>query len=101
MTEEVSFQKNLVVARRGQILLAAALGNRQLREAYARQVAQPTYAVAEGFFRQWTAEGTLRPVDPALAPRVVSAMFLGMLVLQLIGDPVLDAHEAELPGLMA
>jgi AcrR family transcriptional regulator len=84
-----------------QVVLAEALGNRELRAAYAGQVAQPTYAVAEAFFRQWMAEGALRPLDPAVTTRLVSAMFLGVLVLQLIGDPVLDTHEAELPGLMA
>jgi len=84
-----------------QVVLAEALSNRELREQYSRQIVQPTYALAEGFFKQWVAEGTVRPVDPPLALRVVSAMFLGVIVLQLMGDPVLDAHQAELPELMA
>jgi AcrR family transcriptional regulator len=84
-----------------QVVMAEALSNRELREQYSRQIIQPTYALAEGFFDQWVAEGTVRPVHPALALRVVSAMFLGVIMLQLIGDPVLDAHQAELPGLMA
>jgi AcrR family transcriptional regulator len=84
-----------------QVILAEALANRELRQAYSEQIIQPTYALAEGFFRQWVAEGSVRPLDPALALRVTSAMFLGVLMLQLIGDPVLDAHAAELPGLMA
>ena len=84
-----------------QVILAEALGNRELRQAYSEQIIQPTYALAEGFFQTWVAEGSVRPVDPALALRVTSAMFLGVLILQLIGDPVLDAHAAELPALMA
>ena len=47
------------------------------------------------------ADGSVRPLQPALALRVVSATFLGVLMLQLIGDPVLDAHQAELPEVMA
>ena len=46
--------------------VGTALTNRELREQYSRQIIQPTYALAEGFFRQWVAEGTVRPVDPAL-----------------------------------
>ena len=84
-----------------QVVLAEALTNRELREQYSRQIIQPTYALAEGFFRQWVADGTVRPMDPGLALRVISATFLGVIMLQLIGDPVLDAHQDELPGLMA
>jgi len=84
-----------------QVVLAEALANPDFREAYSRQVIQPTYALAEDFFRRWVAEGTVRPVDPALAVRVVSALFLGVLMLQLIGDPVLDARQDELPDMMA
>jgi AcrR family transcriptional regulator len=84
-----------------QVVLAEVLANPKLREQYAREVVQPTYDLAESFFRQWVADGNLRPVDPALALRVASAMLLGVLVQQIIGDPVLDAHQAELPELMA
>ena len=84
-----------------QVVLAEALTDRALREQYAREVVQPTYALAEGFFRQWIAAGEVRPVDPALALRVVSAVFLGVIMLQLIGDPVLEAHKAELPDVIA
>jgi AcrR family transcriptional regulator len=84
-----------------QVVLAEALANRELREQYSRQIIQPTYVLAEGFFRQWVADGSVRKVDPALALRVVSATFLGVLMLQLIGDPVLDARQDELPDVMA
>jgi len=84
-----------------QVVMAEALSNRELREQYSSQIIQPTYALAEGFFSQWVAEGTVRPVNSALALRVVSAVFLGVIMLQLMGDPVLEAHQAELPELMA
>src|SRR5712692_724256 len=35
-----------------QVVLAEALANQDFREAYSRQVIQPTYALAEEFFRQ-------------------------------------------------
>src|SRR5260221_10547151 len=50
-----------------QVVLAEALANRDLREQYSRQIIQPTYALAEGFFNQWVAEGTVRPVNAPLA----------------------------------
>ena len=84
-----------------QVVLAEALANSELREKYSRQIIQPTYVLAEVFFRQWVADGSIRNVDPALALRVVSATFLGVLMLQLIGDPVLDARQDELPDVMA
>ncbi len=83
------------------VVLAEALGNRDLREAYSQQIIQPTYAVAERFFRQWVAEDTVRPVDPALASRLTAALFLGVLMLQFLGDPVLEARQDELPEAMA
>ena len=84
-----------------QVVLGEVLTNPELREQYSRQVIQPTYELAEGYFRQWVADGAVRPVDPALAMRLASAMFLGVMMLQIIGDPVLDARETELPDLMA
>ena len=84
-----------------QVVLAEALGNPALREAYSQQIIQPTYAMAESFFRQWMADKAIRPVDPALAPRLTAAMFLGVLMLQLLGDPVLEARQDELPEAMA
>ncbi len=83
------------------VVLAEALGNRELRDAYFEQVIEPTYQLAEGFFREWIADGSVRPVDPALALRLTAAMFLGVLMLQLIGDPLLVAREDEVAGAMA
>jgi AcrR family transcriptional regulator len=84
-----------------QVVIAEALTDPELREQYSRQAIQPTYDLAERFFSQWVAEGAVRPVDPALAMRLVSGMFLGVMMQQIIGDPVLDAHQAELPEVMA
>ena len=50
---------------------------------------------------KWVADKAIRPVDPALAPRLTAAMFLGVLILQLLGDPVLEARQDELPDAMA
>jgi hypothetical protein len=47
------------------------------------------------------AEGSVRPVDPPLALRLTAAMFLGVLMLQLMGDPLLTAREDEVAGAMA
>jgi len=83
------------------VVLAEALGNRELRETYFEQIIEPTYRLGEGFFRQWIADGSVRPVDPALTLRLTAAMFLGVLMLQLMGDPLLTAREDEVAGAMA
>jgi AcrR family transcriptional regulator len=84
-----------------QVVLAEALVNRELREHYSGEIIQPTYALAERFFKQWVAQGQVRPVNPALAVRVTAALFLGVIMLQLLGDPVLEGNEDELTALMA
>jgi hypothetical protein len=42
--------------------------------------------MAEKFFQQWANERAVKPVDPKLTMRIISAAFLGLMMLHLIGD---------------
>ncbi len=84
-----------------QVVLSEILVNRELRDLYSKQVIQPTYDLAGRYFRQWMKDGSLRNIDPALALRAISGMFLGLLMQRLMGDPVLEARWDDVPGVMA
>ena len=80
-----------------QALLPELLVNEELRRQYQEQVIQPTYQVAEQYFAERLGQGD----DVALTLRLISALFLGVIVERLLGDPVLGARWQELPDLIA
>jgi AcrR family transcriptional regulator len=82
-----------------QALLPEILVNEELRQQYQQQVIQPTYATAERYFAERL--GRQSGAEVALELRLISAMFLGVIVQHLMGDPELAAHWQELPERMA
>jgi AcrR family transcriptional regulator len=82
------------------VLLPEMLTNAELRRVYMQEVIQPTYETAERYYKQWADQGLVRDLDPALTLRALSGMFLGMLVMRLLDDPVLEERWDELPDLM-
>jgi hypothetical protein len=64
-------------------------------------VIQPTYALAKRYFQKWIKEGSVKEIDPALAMRAISGMFLGVVMLRLMGDPELQARWDEMTDVMA
>jgi AcrR family transcriptional regulator len=83
-----------------QVLIAEVLVNKELRELYYQQVIGPTFALAEKYFQQWAERGLIKTDDPILAPRIISGMFLGLIVTRLMGDPVLEERWDEVPNMM-
>jgi AcrR family transcriptional regulator len=84
-----------------QILISEMLVNQELRERYMEQIALPTYDVATEFMQQWVESGQLRALDPDLTLRITSGMVFGVLLLQLLGDPVVKERWSEFPKAMA
>lgn len=68
------------------VLLSEILVDEKLRDLYFQKIIKPTYDMAEKFFQQWVDEGAIKPLDPRLTMRVISAAFLGLMMLYLIGD---------------
>jgi AcrR family transcriptional regulator len=71
-----------------------------LRSAQAAQTA-PAFQAAEAELARRAAAGELPPLDPQLLSRVAAATVVGLLVLDVLGDPVVDARWDDLPGFLA
>lgn len=83
-----------------QVLIAEMLVNKELRELYYNQIAGPTFTLAEQYFKQWVGRNLIETDDPVLATRAISGMFLGVILLRLMGDPELEKRWDEMPGVM-
>ena len=84
-----------------QVVISEILTNRDLREMYMQQIIQPTFKVSEEYFKGWVERGEVADIDVPLALRAISGMILGVLLLRMMGDPVLEAKWDDLPDLMA
>jgi TetR/AcrR family fatty acid metabolism transcriptional regulator len=82
-----------------QAVLPEVLSNEEVRRQYQQQIVQPTYELAERYFAEQIGRGDAQ--EAALTLRLVSGMFLGVVIQRLIGDPQLLAHWEELPERMA
>jgi AcrR family transcriptional regulator len=71
-----------------------------LRSAQAAQTA-PAFQAIEAELARRAAAGELPPLDPQLLSRVAAATVLGLLVLDVLGDPVVDGRWDDLPGFLA
>jgi AcrR family transcriptional regulator len=78
-------------------ILPEVLVNPELRTMYMEQIISPTFAVSEKHFTKLVEDGTVRPMDVPLTLRVISATFLGLLLLRIMGDPVVAARWDDLP----
>jgi TetR/AcrR family fatty acid metabolism transcriptional regulator len=84
-----------------QVVLSEVLVNAELREIYVQQIVTPTFALAETHFTRMVEHGKLPPHDIALTLRVVSATFMGLLMLRVMGDPLLQTRWSDLPDFLA
>jgi AcrR family transcriptional regulator len=78
-------------------ILPEVLVNPELRTMYMEQIISPTFAVSEKHFAKLVEDGTVRPLDVPLTLRVISATFLGLLLLRIMGDPVVANQWDDLP----
>lgn len=79
-------------------LIPELLFNDLLRERYAAEILAPTTALGKGAFDALAAAGALRPMKSELVVRLVAAMIFGVLMLELLGDPVPAERRDELPS---
>jgi TetR/AcrR family fatty acid metabolism transcriptional regulator len=76
------------------------LADAELRAAQIAQ-ATPAFEAAEVEIARRMTAGELPPRDPALQVRAMAATIVGLLVLDVMGDPVVDARWDELPAFLA
>jgi AcrR family transcriptional regulator len=84
-----------------QAILPEVLVNAELRELYYQQFVLRIAALLEQYIRTRIELGHIRPVDATLTTRAVQAMFVGLLVLRVLGDETVVAGWDALPDLLA
>jgi len=82
------------------VVLAEALVDPELRAALMDRAIAPTLAPLAQLL-QGKARTRARAEDAALESRLIVASFIGMVVLRLLGDPVLNEEGERAPALMA
>lgn len=83
-----------------QIVLSEMLINRDMRDLYRQQVIEPTFTTAAPLFQMWIDKGLLKPFDVPLVLRTITSMVLGLLVLRLMGDPLVEEQWSQLPDVI-
>jgi AcrR family transcriptional regulator len=81
-------------------VLPEMLVNSELRDLYYQQVLAPTLAVGEQFFQAQSEQGEVRKIDMSLTVRAIASTFLGLLMLQLLGDQEIAQRWEELPEVL-
>ncbi len=83
-------------------ILSEVLINPDLRERFRRQRLEPLTASFEQYLRMVIESGQMRPLDVPLAVRVLFGTFMGLQLLRLLGDPVLQQEkDIELAGVLS
>jgi AcrR family transcriptional regulator len=101
----VMFRHRIGHVRQGQQMLQAILPevivNPELRERYHRQFVLRIAMLVEQYIQARVEMGHIRPVDASLTTRVVQAIIIGLLILDIVGDETLRSGWDGVPELLA
>jgi AcrR family transcriptional regulator len=101
----MAFRHRMGRIEQGEEMLKAVLPqvfvNPDLREQYYEQYVLRIAKLLEQYVQVQIEEGRLRPVNVPLASRMVQAMFVGLLVMRILGDEPLHSDWDEVPELLA
>jgi AcrR family transcriptional regulator len=84
-----------------QAILPEMLVNPELRERFYQQFVLPTATLLEQYVQARIELGHIRPLNVPLAVRTVQGMFVGLLILRILGDETLLSEWDELPEVLA
>ena len=84
-----------------QAIIPEIMVNPALRERFYQQFVQPTTMLFEQYIQTRVELGHIRPLNVPLAVRAVQGMFVGLLVLRILGDEQLLSGWDELPEVIA
>jgi len=84
-----------------QALLPQVFINPDLREQFHQQYVLPIAALLEQYVQTQVDLGRIRPLDVPLTVRALQGMFVGLLVLRILGDETLRAGWGQVPELLA
>ncbi len=83
------------------VIIAELLINQSLRERYFQQIITPTMSISVKYFEAWAEQGLIKPLDAYLTTAAMSSMFLGIFILQALGDTELVRRQDELSDFLA
>jgi hypothetical protein len=83
-----------------QAVLPEIMVNPALRDQFYRRFAEPLARLLEQYVEARIESGDLRPVDTPLAVRSVQGMFIGLMILRILGDRMVADRWDELPELL-
>ena len=84
-----------------QAILPEMLVNPALRERFYQQFVRPTTTLIEQYIQTRAKLGHIRPLNVPLVVRAVQGMFVGLVVLRILGDEPLQSGWDELPEVVA
>ncbi len=84
-----------------QAIMPEMLVNPALRERFYQQFMRPTTTLLEKYIQTRVELGHIRPLNVPLVVRAVQGMFVGLLVLRILGDEPLQSGWDELPEVLA
>lgn len=65
-------------------LMGEIIRDPELKALWVEQFLQPFFTRVEGVFRAMVASGKFRPLDPAIATRIIGSLMLGLLMLNIM-----------------
>ncbi len=83
------------------VVLSEVLINPDLRRLYVERVITPALTLPEGLMTQLSVQGKLVMADSGMTLRIMTAMFLGLVMLRLLGDERLEQEADRVPELMS
>jgi AcrR family transcriptional regulator len=84
-----------------QAIMPEILVNPALCERFRQQFLQPTTTLFEQYIQTRVELGHIRPINVPLAVRAVQGMFVGLIILRILGDETLLSEWDELPEVLA
>jgi len=84
-----------------QAILPEVLTNPELREQFYQQYVLRIATMIEQYLQARIELGHMRPVDVPLTARSVQSMFVGLLILRILGDEALQSGWDDVPEVMA
>ena len=94
-------ERFLVIREMLQAVLPEVLVNAELRDRYREQFVQRIATMLENYVQARIDLGEIRPVDAVLAALAVQAMFLGFLMMRILGDEAVVSQWANVPEVAA
>jgi AcrR family transcriptional regulator len=83
------------------VVWSEALTNRDLARQYREQVLAPALQAPEALFQKLADRGAIAATDVPMALRIVVASFLGLALMKMLGDDVLNARSDDVAPQLA